>query len=245
MVRLAGARERARLIAPILMLLASLRAAAVDVSDLPLVEVLADRRSDLFAVFFSGDGGWTAIDRRVSTRLAAAGVSVVGVNSLRYFWREQSPDSAAQDLARVLRHYLPEEESDARVLLIGYSTGADVMPFLANRLPEDLRSRIAAVVLIAPGREAEFTIHVLDWIGQTESRGVPLLPEILRLAPVPVLCMYGQGDESALCPALPPQSAVVTRIGQGHHLGGKYEVIAADILSFTLPKMKPTAVGRR
>lgn len=42
------------------------------------------------------------------------------------------------------------------VLLIGYSLGADVMPFLAGRLPEDLRQQVAAVTLLGPGRTASF-----------------------------------------------------------------------------------------
>src|SRR5690348_10902118 len=97
-----------------LMLLMAVRAAAATLSDLPLVEVRAERRSDLLAVFFSGDGGWTTIDRRVSARLAATGVPVVGVNSLRYFWKERSPEQATQDLVRVLRYYLADERPETR-----------------------------------------------------------------------------------------------------------------------------------
>lgn len=223
------------------MLLASVQAAATDISDLPLVEVRAQRRSDLLAVFFSGNGGWAGLDQRVSARLAAAGVPVVGVNSFRYFWTQRSPERAAQDLTRVLHHYLSDGRPETRVLLIGYSTGADVLPFLVNRLPEDLRKRVASVSLIAPGHEAVFKIHLLEWIRQTEGRGAPLLPEIERLRPLPLLCMYGQGDDSALCPALPPQYATVTLIGKGHHLGGEYEAIAERILSFAQPGVKRAA----
>jgi len=214
---------------------------ASDMSDLPLVEVRAQGRSDLLAVFFSGDGGWTGIDQRVSARLAGAGVPVVGINSLRYFWSGRSPEKTAQDLARVLHHYLPEGRTNTRVLLIGYSTGADVLPFIVNRLPEDLRRRLASVNLIAPAHEAEFKIHLLEWVRQTEPRGAPLLPEIELLPPLPLLCMYGQGDDSALCSTLPPQYATVTLIGKGHHLGGKYEVIAERILSFVQSGVKPAA----
>jgi type IV secretory pathway VirJ component len=228
--------RRCKLIVLMLMLLASARAAATDISDLPLVEVRAQRGSDLLAVFFSGDGGWAGLDRGVSARLAAAGVPVVGVNSLRYFWSERSPEKAAEDLARVLHHYLADGRAETRVLLIGYSTGADVLPFLVNRLPQDLRRRIASMSLIAPGHEAVFKIYPLEWIRKKEPRGAPLLPEIERLSHLPLLCMYGQGDDSALCPALPPQYATVTPIGKGHHLGGEYEAIAERILSFSRPE---------
>src|SRR5690242_4935765 len=89
-----GWMQRITLVVPF-MLLASLRVTAASISDLPLIEVRPEHASDRLAVFFSGDGGWTSIDQRVSARLAVAGVPVVGVNSLRYFWRKRSPEEAA------------------------------------------------------------------------------------------------------------------------------------------------------
>jgi type IV secretory pathway VirJ component len=60
------------------------------------------------------------------------------------------------------------------------------------------------------------------------------MPEVERLR-LPVLCLWGEGDRSALCPELPPAHATMARIGSGHHLGGEYEQIAARILSFPTP----------
>jgi len=37
---------------------------------------------------------------------AENGVSVVGLNSLNYFWKERTPEEAAKGLERILRHYL-------------------------------------------------------------------------------------------------------------------------------------------
>jgi type IV secretory pathway VirJ component len=38
------------------------------------------------AVMYSGDGGWVGLDRDVAAVLAKAGVPVVGIDSLSYFW---------------------------------------------------------------------------------------------------------------------------------------------------------------
>ncbi len=127
---------------------------------LPLVEVPPQGDSGRVAVFYSGDGGWAALDQGVSARLAAAGVEVIGMNSLKYFWRERTPEEAAADLARIVRKALTGRPPSTKVLLIGYSSGADVMPFMVNRLPQELRLRVATVTLIAPGREAQFVFHV-------------------------------------------------------------------------------------
>src|SRR5512139_719321 len=94
-------------------------------TDLPLVTVPAKQHSDRLAVFYSGDGGWAGLDKAVSAQLAAAGVTVIGVNSRGYFWQKRSPDEAARDLERILQFYLRDRPMQERVVLIGYSTGAD------------------------------------------------------------------------------------------------------------------------
>ena len=103
------------------------------------------------AVMISGDGGWAGIDKDVSKALSAKGIPVVGWNSLQYFWTARKPDAAARDLERILRHYLAVW-SKQEVLLIGYSFGADVLPFFANRLPADLLEQVRLVALLGPAR---------------------------------------------------------------------------------------------
>ena len=108
-----------------------------DVTNLPLVEVRArGTPASMLAVMFSGDGGWASIDRDVGEQLASRGIDVVGLNSLRYFWTRRTPDGAAADLVRILRHYLAAWHA-RRIVLLGYSRGADVLPFLASRLPRE------------------------------------------------------------------------------------------------------------
>ncbi len=60
---------------------------------------------DTLAIFWSGDGGWRDIDRQIGQELARSGMPVVGVDSLRYFWREQRPEAIAHDLDRMISHY--------------------------------------------------------------------------------------------------------------------------------------------
>lgn len=42
-------------------------------------------------LFVSGDGGWVGIDREIAEELAHRGVSVVGLNFLKYFWQGRPP----------------------------------------------------------------------------------------------------------------------------------------------------------
>src|SRR5438270_3071624 len=100
------------------------------VKGVPLIEVPArGTGTDELAVLLSGDGGWAVTDRGIAERLTQGGIPVVGWNALRYFIRRKKPDRVARDLERVLRTYLPLWHKE-KVILIGYSFGADVMPFL-------------------------------------------------------------------------------------------------------------------
>jgi type IV secretory pathway VirJ component len=56
---------------------------------LPLVEMPAPGRR--LAILMSGDGGWHYLDKGVASQLRRAGVSVLGWNSLRYFWAPKTP----------------------------------------------------------------------------------------------------------------------------------------------------------
>lgn len=201
------------------------------VSDLPLVEVPAQApgqgRREL-AVILSGDGGWAGLDREVAGALSARGVPVVGLNSLQYFWTPRRPEGAARDLERILRHYLAAWKRED-VLLIGYSLGADVLPFLANRLPADLLGRVRMIALLGPSHTANFEFHVAEWLGGGDP-GLPVLPEVKKLAGRLLLCLHGRKEDDSLCPDLPAGLGKSVELPGAHHFGGDYEAVAGLIL---------------
>jgi type IV secretory pathway VirJ component len=207
------------------------------VGDLPLVEVAAQGPStDLLAIILTGDGGWASLDRDIGRVLATKGVAVVGFNTLQYFWAAKSPDRAAKDLERVIHHYLKNWQRQ-QVVLIGYSLGAEVLPFMAGRLPVDLRKQVAAVALLGPGKTANFEFHLSDWLGGSQE-GLPIAPEMARLKDLKVLCLYGEEESDSLCRTLNPENSQVKNIplGGGHHFGGDYAKLAE--LIFTAAETK-------
>ncbi len=205
--------------------------AAPEISDLPLQEVHAAGGSQEFALLLTGDGGWAGLDQELATRLAANGVPTVALNSLKYFWSQRTPEQTALDVARVLRHYLAAWHAQ-RVLLIGYSFGADVLPFVVNRLPPELHARVASLSLLGLDAHASFEVHLAEWVGGDEG-GPPTRPELAELKGVPVLCIYGEGEQDSICPKLPAATVTSAQIGKGHHFSGEYALLADRILSFT------------
>ncbi len=202
-----------------------------EIGDLPLIEARPERwQSDCFAVIVTGDGGWASIDRSLGNALAGRGVGVVGLNSLRYFWKARTPESSARDLERIVRHYLAAWKKE-KAILIGYSLGADVLPFMANRLPADIQGRISLIALIGPSRRTEFEFHLSEWLGKSPGKNsLPVLPEVEKLRGKKILCFCGSKESDSLCLILDSSLAKTICMPGGHHLGGDYESLAKSII---------------
>ena len=199
------------------------------ISDLPVQEVPASGNASEFALLLTGDGGWAGLDQELAARLAAKGVATVGLNSLKYFWKARTPEETTRDVARILGHYLAAWHKQ-RVLLIGYSFGADVLPFVVNRLPSELRAHVASVSLLGIDAHASFEVRISGWVGGDDA-GPSTAAEVTRLA-LPVLCLYGEGEKDSICPGLPAARFTREQVGTGHHFGGEYGTLAERILSF-------------
>jgi type IV secretory pathway VirJ component len=182
------------------------------------------------AVILSGDGGWASIDRSLGERFAARGIPVVGLDSLRYFWTPRTPASAGADLGRIVRHALAGREG-AKVLLVGYSLGAEVLPFLVEALPPGLRPSLRGIALVAPGPTASFEFHLSYWLGGEGGEPRPVLPELRKLRGERVLCLYGEDEGDSPCRNLPPEAGKALPFPGGHHLGGDYGAVADRILA--------------
>jgi type IV secretory pathway VirJ component len=206
-----------------------------NLAGLPLVEVPATGAAatqageDTFAILLSGDGGWAGLDKDVAAALAEQGVAVVGFDSLRYFWSKRTPQGLAGDLDRMVRYYAAHLKR-RRVVLVGYSQGANVLPAAFNRLPEPSRRMVEQLVLIGLEHKAAWQFHISNWIG-APADARPILPEASKLSAATTLCLYGDGDDDTLCPELPAESVTAEEMPGGHHFNGAYDELAAKILA--------------
>ncbi len=200
--------------------------------DLPVIYLPAQPgvvQSDSFALIMSGDGGWAGLDEDVAAALTAKGIPVVGLDSLRYYWTPRTPDAVAADTDRIIRYYLAHLQK-SRVLLIGYSQGADVLPFAVNRLPDATRARVALAAVMGMSEHALFEFHLTNWV-KDDNSGPATMPEVNRISGMPVLCIYGADEDDSLCPRLDPARVKIVKVKGGHHFDGDYEGLARLILA--------------
>jgi type IV secretory pathway VirJ component len=205
--------------------------ASADVAGLPLTIVAdpAARKTDLMAVMYSGDGGWAGLDRAVATQLAASGVPVVGVDSLDYFWTARTPGEAGNDLARIISHFRQAWQRP-RVILLGYSFGADDLPYIVGALPPALRPAISRVSLLGLSPTADFQFHLTSWLDLSNENAKPTIPAIERLKGLPMQCIRGSDESDSACPGIPAGYVSQVTLPGGHHFEGNAELIAQTVL---------------
>ena len=193
--------------------------------DLGVVPVPStNTRAELpLVVFMTGDGGWAALDKGVSTRLAAAGWPVIGWSTLTYFWHKKTPEQVTADLLDLLDHYRQRWPNRTWVL-IGFSFGAEIVPFIINRLPAAERARLLAGVMLSPSTESDFEIHVSDWVSSNKYQGYATQPETERISDIPLFCFYGQEDDDpdVLCPLLTQRNVTNIALPGGQHFEDDY-----------------------
>lgn len=197
----------------------------------PLTLIPSAVKNDLPVLFFiSGDGGWTSFDHDLSETIAKAGMPVIGLDAQKYFWNQKSPEQTAADISKALTHYMQQWDKK-EVVLAGFSFGASVIPFVVEKLPEELQKKVRGVISLSPDEEADFEIHIMDMLNIGKNKGdFRVLPEILKIKPVPVLCIYGSTEDNDFKTKLTQAGIKTVTVPGGHHYNNDYNKLTKIIL---------------
>ncbi len=203
---------------------------APEVADLPITELPQGSEStDMLGILISGDGGWWSLDDTVSKTFAGHGIPVIGISSHYYFAKPRTPDETASDMYRALRFYM-KKWNKQRIVLLGYSLGAEIIPFVATRVPEDLRGKVVLVVMIGPTAETAFEFHLSDWVvSPTKRAKFPVQPEIEKISGPKVLCVTSSKDAECICDKLDPANVMELKREGNHHFNDDFKGLADAI----------------
>lgn len=199
-----------------------------DLRDLPLHILPGHDHGPVMAVVYSGDGGWRDIDKQLAAVLAKEGIPVVGVDALRYFWDEKTPEQMARDFERIVAGY-GEHWRTPQVAIIGYSFGADILPYLYNALTDDTKAQVKLMSLLALATHGNFSIAVTGWLGEAGSPDKPTAVPLAKIPKAIIQCIRGTDEEDSGCADPVLQGAEVITIEGGHHFDGDYVALAHRI----------------
>ena len=199
------------------------------VGRLPLIGIPSARSGDTFAVMYSGDSGWGTAAQAMARRLAADGVPVVGVDSVRYLILRKTPERAAADLSAVIDHY-SEAWGRPKVILIGYSFGGDALPLIAERLPAAELARVRLLALISPSDHGDLAFRGASWFDWQWPGARPLEPALRALNGLPMICIHADHDPRQACNRFPGEVIRPIGLPGGHRYDGRQDVVADVIV---------------
>ena len=205
------------------------------VSNLPVtVKAPAAGSTEPLIIYITGDGGMKKFSANVIESFHQKNYPVVALNALKYFWSKKTPQQAAKDVTALVKYYQAQWGSNHGVLLIGYSLGADVLPFIYTSLPVEVVTEVKQLVLLSPSQNTDLEVHVSDMLGKSSNKGMSVPAEINKITGKPLLLVFGAEEKDFNFSALsvPYQKLVLPG---GHAYDEDANGVAGKILSALHP----------
>jgi type IV secretory pathway VirJ component len=203
-------------------------------AQLTLLPVMED--NDLPLVFFiSGDGGWIKTDVEVSKLLNQHGMPVIGLNALKYFWKEKIPEESTIAFSEIIEQYLKLWHRNS-FILVGYSFGAGVVPFITTRLQDPIKSLLRGIYCFSPEEKGNFKIRLSDFLYRKFGGKYNVLQELKKITLVKPVCAFGKEENTSIRKNFLSSGLRVVILPGNHHYDEKYIRVANVIIGdFTGP----------
>jgi len=214
----------------VLALLLSFKPAGAQDTQLPIKTFPGDDTSKPLVFYITGDGGWTGFSDAFLQSMNKAGYPVVALNARKYFWKKKTPASMAMELSQLVTKYKTQWKRDSLVL-IGYSFGADVTPFLYNYAGTPFSKKVTHLVLMLPYTSTDFEVHLTEMIGLASHDAYSVVNEVNKINK-PILFILGTEKDQFPVQTLTSKNHVALTEGGGHHFDDKADKVAAHVLNY-------------
>jgi len=199
-------------------------------SKLPLKEW--NSAADKPLVFYiSGDGGYTSFSEGVCTAINKAGYNVTSLNSKSYFGDKKTPQQTKDDIVSYLNEHF-NKRKDQQFILIGYSFGADITPFVINLFPDSIKKKLISLVLLSPSTSTDFETHVWDKLGLKKKRSMDVVAEVNKLGAIKTTIILGDDDDDFPINNIKLKNYVHELLPGGHHYEGNTDEVARTIMKY-------------
>lgn len=181
--------------------------------------------SNLIALFLSGDGGWYSFEQSITNRLAELGITTIGIDIKKYLWNRKSPETLSSEITELLNYYAKELKR-SQFILMGYSQGAEIVPFLFTRLSEEMKYNIRSLVMLSPGETTDFEIHITNMLGLSSKQNTfNVITELSGIRNTKQICIFGESERTKVPELLKSTQVESVKIPGDHHFKGNSSII--------------------
>ena len=199
-------------------------------TELPLTIIHSVSNEDApLAFMISGDGGWTSFDQELGEQFSKEGIPLIGLDSQSYFWKAKTAQKSALEISIAIIYYMKQWNKKS-FILVGYSFGASVVPFIANHLSAELKEKIKGVYSLSPDETADFEIHLLDMLQVKTTENYDVLNEITKIKSLNPVCFFGSEESETVRKKFETSgNKVITLVGD-HHFNISFTTIVSSVL---------------
>ena len=178
--------------------------------------------------YISGDGGFNKFSTSFMQSLNKEGYAVIGLNAKDYFWNKKKPQEAATAIEEAINGSNKEWKRKS-IVLIGYSFGADVSPFMLTHFSATLSNKVNHLILLSPSAKTDFEIHLLQMLGWGKDDGESVPKEINKISK-PVTIIVGDDENEFPFDQLTIKNKQVIKMPGGHHYDGDVDALHKQVI---------------
>lgn len=192
-----------------------------------------NKNSDKPIIFYiSGDAGFNTFSKTFAQELHNYGFDVFALNTKQYFWQKKTPLQASQDSEKFLKQII-KNRNNKKIIIVGYSYGADVAPFIYNRLDADFQKNIQNLLIIGPSKVNDFEIHLEEYITGSHQHGFSVIHEINQLKNVPFTLVVSDFENKYFPRAeISLKNYHFLHLHGNHHFSGNTKMLADSIVKY-------------
>lgn len=168
--------------------------------------------------YISGDGGFNKFSTSFMQTLNKEGYAVIGLNAKEYFWSKKAPQEAASAIEAAINES-NKQWKKKNIVIIGYSFGADVAPFMLTHFSPAMSGKVIRLILLSPSTKTDFEIHVLQMLGWGKDAGESVPDEINKIS-APLTIISGDDENRFPFNQLKIKNKQLVKLPGGHHYDG-------------------------
>ncbi|WP_291123016.1 AcvB/VirJ family lysyl-phosphatidylglycerol hydrolase [Empedobacter sp. UBA7620] len=202
----------------------------IDIKD-PLPLKIWENKNETKPILFylSGDAGLGPFSKSICKNLYQKGYDIYALNSKVYFWHERDSKKTAEILAQFLEEKLKHHKNQ-EVVFIGYSFGADAIPFIINQFPTKTKNRIHQLILLDPYETADLEIHYKNLIFENVSGKWNTIPEINQLPNLHLSIILSDYGKNYPFNKITLTNKNIISLGCNHHFNRNYQKVTETII---------------
>lgn len=199
-------------------------------TNLPVKEWSSETQTPL-VFYISGDGGYTEFSESLCGIINKSGYPVTSLNSKSYFWNKKTPEQTTKDIVTYINAQSGKKKNQ-QFILTGYSFGAEIVPFVVNRLPDSLKRKLVSVVLLSPSSSTDFEIHVWDMIWGKTKRKMDVIAEVNKMDSQKTAIIFGNKEDNFPASDVKLKNYKNEKLPGGHHFEGNTDEVAKTMIKY-------------